>query len=390
MEYDFLNRKQHAALTASEEREATERVWFGRQAYWRKLLAYPPLLVPIIGELMLAFPDDPPKSIAAAAKAVAGLGGRPNRAQRERVAPALEALAVEVALADASCEVADRIAADIEAFAQGRPTTITARRPSSDSRAFAQYLSGISGSRAAFGAARDRMVNANLRLVVKMAHRYVRRSGISLADLVQEGNLGLLTAVDRFDPHRGFRFSTYGTWWIRHAIGRAIADKGRTVRLPVHAGELQARMMRERERFAAAHGRLPSPDELAETLEVTVESVERMDRAPIHRETTQRDPEGGAPREVADLLVDEDPLVDSRMDDVRLNDAVDSAMDVLRPLELDILRRRFGLDEVEEMTLREVGDVHGLSRERIRQLQTAAIDKLRTALDGRGFAPAAS
>ncbi len=388
MEQYFHDLERHAPMTAADERRAAERILEARQSYWRKLLAYAPLVVPIVAEIEAAKLDVKGLSavVAAARKAGEALGGRPNHKQRDKAAPALHALALAMADADPSSELADRIAADIDALASGRPCPLPVRRPSASSQAFANYVSAIRGARAGLGTARNAMVNANLRLVVKMADRYRRRTGLSLSDLVQEGNLGLLTAVDRFDPRRGFRFSTYGTWWIRHSIGRAVADKSRTVRLPVHVGELQARMLRERARFSAEHGRAPSLAELAAALEATVEKLERLDRAPTLRQTAQDDAETGGTRDIVSALADDDPLVDARLDDVRLDDAVEDAMDELRPLELDILRRRFGLDDVQEMTLREVGELHGLSRERIRQMQNAALGKVRAALDGQGFA----
>lgn len=387
MEQYFHNLERYTPMTAAQERHAAERILEARQTYWRRLLAYPPLVVPIVEEIRNAKPEHEGLAAVVDKARAAGevLGGRPNQRQRDAAAPALEALALKMADADPSCEIADRLAADVDALAGGRPCSLEVRRPSPSSKTFARYVAAVHSSRTILGMARNAMVSANLRLVVKMANRYRRRVGMPLADLVQEGNLGLLTAVDRFDPRRGFRFSTYGSWWIRHAIGRAIADKSRTVRLPVHVGELQARMLKERARFTAEHGRAPSLMELADAVEVSIEKIERLDRAPTLRQTTQEDPEAGIRQDAVAALPDDDPLVDTRIDGVQLDDAIEEALEELRPLELDILRRRFGLDEVEEMTLREVGEVHGLSRERIRQLQNTALGKVRALLQDQGF-----
>lgn len=390
MEHYFHDLERHPPLSAAEEMQLARRVLGGRQHYWRALLSYAPLLVPVLREIDAAEIEQTKQVVDDARTAAAQLGGRPNQRQRDAAAPALEALALAMADADPGSELADRIAADVDALASGRACPFAVRRPSPESGTFRAYLGAIRSARAGLSTARNAMVNANLRLVVKMADRYRRREGLPLADLVQEGNLGLLRAVDRFDPRRGFRFSTYGTWWIRHAIGRAVADKGRAVRLPVHVGELQTRVLRARSQFAVKHHRAPSLAELAEILEVSAEKIERLDRAPTLRQIVQDDPETGVPRDAVSVLPDPEPLVDHRMDDGRLGEVVDDALEDLRPIELDILRRRFGLDDVQEMTLREVGELHGLSRERIRQMQNSALGKIRAVLSGHGFAAAVS
>lgn len=387
MERFFEDLRRHAPFTPTQERVATERVVLARQDYWRRLLTYPPLVVALVQQIQRAKVgvETLGSQLAGAAMAGAAMGGRPDAAARKRAAPALEALAVAMADADPGSELADQLAADVQALASGRSCALEVRRPSASSKAFADAVAGICSARAALGAARSAVINANLRLVVKLAERYRRRAALPLADLVQEGSLGLITAVDRFDPRRGFRFSTYATFWIRHALGRAIADKSRTVRLPVHAGELRARILRERTRVAQRTGRAPTLAELSEELQVPVETIERLDRAPTRHQAASRD-EGGMVVDPVMRLADDSPPPSEYLDDESIDAAVDDALEELRPLELDILRRRFGLDEVQEMTLREVGDVHGLSRERIRQLQNVALGKVREHLHGAGIA----
>jgi len=236
-------------------------------------------------------------------------------------------------------------------------------------------------------AARHELVRANLRLVVTMAHRYRRNGRLPLADLIQEGNIGLLTAVDRFDPRRGFRFSTYGSWWIRHAIGRALSDKGRAVRLPVHVVELQHKLAKARRELEIQLGRAPERGELAAMLGVPEQKLERLERTLLQQDTSFDTPKSGAEGATGgiEVLPDEGPGADRLLHDGRLDEALHEALSTLRPMEADILRHRFGLDDGNSMTLREVGEMHGLSRERIRQLQERALEKIRLELRHRGF-----
>jgi RNA polymerase primary sigma factor len=223
---------------------------------------------------------------------------------------------------------------------------------------------------------------------VTMAHRYRRNGRLPLADLIQEGNIGLLTAVDRFDPRKGFRFSTYGSWWIRHAIGRALSDKGRAVRLPVHVVELQHKLARTRRELELQLGRTPERGELAAVLDVPEAKLERLERTLLQQDTSLDVPRGedgaGSPGGI-EVLPDEGPGADRMLHDGRLDEALQQALSTLRPMEADILRHRFGLDDGNSMTLREVGEMHGLSRERIRQLQERALEKIRLELRHRGF-----
>jgi RNA polymerase primary sigma factor len=221
---------------------------------------------------------------------------------------------------------------------------------------------------------RDAFVEANLGLVVVVAKRY-ERGHLGFEDLVQEGNAGLLKAVDRFDPSRGFRFSTYAVWWIRHAIGRALSDKSREIRLPVHVAERQQTVLTRRRRFESKRGRLPTNEELAAELGWPVEkvadllSVEYTRAVGIDRETNTRGPID------VDHFAVEPELPDFDAEVLRLH--LQRGLRELPEMEQDILRRRFGLDGEGPMTLREVGLLHNLSRERIRQLQERALGALR-------------
>ena len=231
---------------------------------------------------------------------------------------------------------------------------------------------------------RDEFVRANLRLVVTMARRY-DRGGMPLADLIQEGNLGLMHAVSRFDYRRGLRFSTYACWWIRHAIGRALADKARAVRIPVHMLEAQQQLEKVRQGLVGELGRPPTPQELAKAARVPLAKLNQMHRyimgQPMSLDRPVHDDDD---RSFGDTMADpgsEDASPADKMTTETLTGQVKKFLHYLSPIEADVLTKRFGLGDDEERTFREIGDQYHLSRERIRQIQNSALDKLKRALE---------
>ncbi len=226
-------------------------------------------------------------------------------------------------------------------------------------------------------AAREHLINANSRLVISVAKKYIGR-GVPFLDLIQEGNIGLIRAAKKFDWRRGHKFSTYATWWIRQAVTRAIADQGRTIRVPVHMGDQINRLLRANHQLTQELGRDPTVAELAENLNVTVRKAEQMiqvARRPISLETPTDDEEESV---LGDFIPDDDSpapaeLVTSQV----LREQLQEILDALPPREVRILQLRYGLLDGEMYTLEEVGKRLGVTRERVRQIESQALSRLR-------------
>jgi RNA polymerase primary sigma factor len=227
--------------------------------------------------------------------------------------------------------------------------------------------------------AREVLVNANLRLVTSIAKKYQNR-GIAMEDLIQEGTLGLIHAVDKFDYRRGFRFSTYATHWIRQALGRAVENQGRTIRLPSHAIESLGKIKRTREMLATKLNRTPTPNEIANEVGLPVDKVETLLEAETPEPMSLDAPAGDSTTRLGDLLPAEDATLPSaRVFRRALREEIGRALKQLTPREREVLELRYGLSEDAEapMTLEQVGKELHLSRERARQIEAGALQKLR-------------
>ena len=355
-------------MDAEDEHAKADRIRSLRHAYWLTLLSFAPLLRDIVADV------------------AAQLG--PRAVELPDPADGAEALAAALVDLDPRCDVADRLLADLETSATARVGGLG--RKVSSTKGAAEWLRRAARRRLALQTARREFAAANLRLVYAVARRYRHNGFIGFADLVQEGNVGLMLAVDRFDPRRGFRFSTYAAWWIKHAITRALSKHGRTVRVPTHVLAAHSRLRRLRDAFEREHRRQPSDGELAAIADVGRDKIALMGRLLLRSETPVA---SAGETHGVDAL---DSLSGPSNDPVETIDA-DARAEVLRrgfhdlsAMENEILRLRYGLDDENPMTLREIGELYSLSRERIRQLQNRALGKLRAVFAREGFDEAAS
>jgi RNA polymerase primary sigma factor len=378
---------RHARLSAREERSQLRRLVDLRRARWKALLSYPSLAPAIVNWLEasepmveLPLPAELKEKFAAQ---LAELDARRNHSAARDLGEAVAELAAAIVERDTDCEAADALETQIvrEHDEEGDPL-FGLVDPHRDRKPFIAYRRRVQQTGARLRIARNRFVCANLRLVVVIAKRYSNHR-MSLADRVQEGNLGLLKAVERFDPERGTRFSTYAAWWIRHTITRALVNRGRKIRIPAHLHTIFIKSRTAERTLRAELGREPTLQELAVALDLPPHKVADAREAMELRSVGLDAPTAGVDsRPVAEVLEAPefyDP--DTAIDDRRNLHIASSALDDLNPMERDIIEHRFGLHGNEPLTLRTLGERYSLSRERIRQLQNRALRKLRGVIE---------
>jgi RNA polymerase primary sigma factor len=382
----FRQLAEHELLTPEDERELSQGIEDTEIMTWERVFARPDVVMPLLALLTpnLEQPVNFPKLVKQAEDMLKTKKASKDGKQLKKLAACAKEAASQLRALDLDRVHIDAVVRELYRAREAALAGVDTWWHDGSAKDAAGYFDDVRQAYRDAANLRDEFVRANLRLVVTMARRY-DRGGMPLADLIQEGNLGLMHAVSRFDYRRGLRFSTYACWWIRHAIGRALADKARAVRIPVHMLEAQQQLEKVRQQLVGELGRPPTPQELAKAARVPLAKLNQMHRyimgQPMSLDRPVHDDDD---RSFGDTMADPETEDHSPADNLTtqtLTSQVKRLLHHLSPIEADVLTKRFGLGDDEERTFREIGDQYHLSRERIRQIQNSALDKLKRALE---------
>ena len=379
----FRDMAELSVLKPEQEFETARQIEEMELDLWQSLLGYAPWAGRLVRVVETAMGNSLPdfKTYQALSEKIAR---KSAPSDKRKLSKAFASLASQIKEQDIDRVFVDAALTELQRLAGAAAV----RRPiegigfNTESKAFQEFASAIARKSGVVKRAKNEFVKANLRLVVSIARRF-NHGRLPLPDLIQEGNIGLMKAVERYDYRRGFRFSTYASWWIRHAISRALADKGRAVRLPVHMIDAYHRIAKSERELQSKLERPATTEEIASVTGIEAEKLEKMRTFvadnPVSLDRSLSEDDG---RRLIDVLVDpnEAPSPPEQMVSSETQQEMLKLLSVLKPIEADILRKRFGLINDHERTLKEIGDEYRLSRERVRQLQEQALGKMRKAM----------
>jgi len=370
-------------LQPQQEFEMARRVEESEVAVWAELLGCPQLLDALLG-LMESRLELPAKELGLLRRRAQSVRARSVVATRRRYEESCQGVAALVRQEDMDRELLDQVIAELRPLARGEVVDQFAGAPVSlRGKAAVKHASRALGLDREARRARQAFIEANLRLVVTIARRF-NFGQLPLHDLIQEGNIGLIKAIGRYDYRRGFRFSTYASWWIRHTITRAMADKGGIVRVPVHMQSTFQKVSRTSRELSVKLGRNPTTEEVCRSADIDPERVKKMEahlpKAVLSLDSKINDDDDDQRRFIELMPEDDEHDAQDTVGDQQVFEHVRQLWHELKPIEADVLSKRFGLKGEREHTLVEIGSSYDLSRERIRQIQEQALTKIRKAL----------